>query len=383
VTRLRLAEPRDAPQLAEIYGPIVASTPISFEVVPPSAQEMERRIAASLSYAPWLVAVEGERVLGYAYACRHRDRAAYRFCVDVSVYVREGCRRAGLARALYASLFALLRLQGFLAAHAGIALPNPASVGLHEALGFRPVGLYPRVGFKLGAWHDVGWWQLELAERSGEPAEPLAMEELRRSPDFGRALATAAASASGPAVPTPAPPSAAPTMRIRRLEALDDPGLLRGLADLLCDAVQGGASVSFLWPLSPERALGYWREVAAGVDRGERALLLAEDAAGAVVGAVQLVVAQPENQPHRADLCKMLVHSRARRRGLGAALMRAAEELGRALGKRLLVLDTAAGSDAERLYQRLGWQPAGRIPDYALLPHGLPCATSILFKRLG
>ncbi len=185
---IRIAGPADAPQIAGIYAPIVAGSAISFEVEPPSPAEIGRRIAAVLELAPWLVWEEGGQLAGYAYASRHRERAAYRWCVDVRVYVREGRRRGGLGRALYRSLFALLRLQGFHAAHAGITLPNPASVGLHESLGFVPVGVYRKVGFKGGAWHDVGWWQLELRERRGPPAPLLPMDELQRHPGFEAAL---------------------------------------------------------------------------------------------------------------------------------------------------------------------------------------------------
>jgi L-amino acid N-acyltransferase YncA len=186
---IRMAEPGDARGVAEIYGPIVAATPISFETEVPTEQEMTARIASTLAFAPWLVCVDGERVTGYAYASRHRERAAYRWCVDVSVYIRDAHRRSGVGRGLYGALFALLRLQGFYAAHAGITLPNDASVRLHESAGFRPVGVYPRVGFKLGAWHDVGWWQLPLRERTGEPGPIATVEALRRSPGFGEALA--------------------------------------------------------------------------------------------------------------------------------------------------------------------------------------------------
>lgn len=186
---IRMAQPADARGVAEIYAPVVAGTPISFETEVPTAREMERRIASVLTFAPWLVCADGERVLGYAYASRHRERAAYRWCVDVSVYVRDGCRRSGMGRALYTSLFELLRLQGFYAAHAGATLPNAASVGLHESLGFRPVGVYPRVGFKMGAWHDVGWWQLELRERSGEPGPTSSVEALQRSAGWDEAIA--------------------------------------------------------------------------------------------------------------------------------------------------------------------------------------------------
>jgi phosphinothricin acetyltransferase len=189
VSTIRLATPADAPAIAEIYAPIVKETPISFEVEPPAAREMERRLRAVLEFAPWLVCEEEGAVAGYAYAGRHHERGAYRWSVDLSVYVREGRRRSGVGAALYRALLALLRLQGFRAAHAGITLPNAASVGFHERFGFKPVGTFPRVGFKAGAWWDVGYWQLELGERVGAPAEPMEMDALRRAPGFEAALA--------------------------------------------------------------------------------------------------------------------------------------------------------------------------------------------------
>jgi phosphinothricin acetyltransferase len=189
-TMIRLAEAGDAEAVAEIYRPSVAARAISFEMVPPTAAEMERRIAQTLEVAPWLVYQEpGGKVAGYAYASKHRERAAYQWSVDVSAYVGEAHRRRGIGRALYTSLVALLRLQGFYAAHAGITLPNAASVGLHEALGFRLIGVYPAVGYKLGAWHDVGWWQLALRDRSGEPAPPRSPLEAQRDPGWNAALA--------------------------------------------------------------------------------------------------------------------------------------------------------------------------------------------------
>ena len=155
-----------------------------------------------------------------------------------------------------------------------------------------------------------------------------------------------------------------PAWSPRRLHALDD-AQIDELADVLIDCVQGGASVSFMHPLTRDRAVAFWRRVAQGVAARERALLVAEDAEG-LCGTVQLVFDLPENQPHRADLAKMLVHRRARRQGLGEALMRAAEATARECGKTLLVLDTASG-EAERLYERLGWERVGVIPGYALL----------------
>ena len=166
---------------------------------------------------------------------------------------------------------------------------------------------------------------------------------------------------------------------IQRLSFCTDDHL-RGLAELLIDCVEGGASVSFMHPLSLATALDFWRGVTDTAALGARALLVAEDGDG-VIGTVQLILDQPENQPHRADLSKMLVHRRARRRGVGAALLRAAEEVARECGKWLLVLDTAS-HDAERLYARLGWQRCGVIPSYALLPHGGLCDTTVFYRSL-
>lgn len=170
-----------------------------------------------------------------------------------------------------------------------------------------------------------------------------------------------------------------PAWTLQRLHKVDD-AQIEGLVDVLIDCVKGGASVSFMWPLTRERARAFWQRVARGVAAGERILVIAEDAEG-VCGTVQLILDQPENQPHRADLAKMLVHRRARRRGLGAALMRAAEAAARDCGKTLLVLDTAS-DDAERLYEREGWVRVGVIPGYALLPHGGPCPTTYFYRNL-
>jgi GNAT superfamily N-acetyltransferase len=170
------------------------------------------------------------------------------------------------------------------------------------------------------------------------------------------------------------------TWSLRRLHALDE-AQIDELAGVLIDCVEGGASVSFMHPLPRDRAVAFWRRVAQGVGAGERALLIAEDARG-VCGTVQLILDQPENQPHRADLAKMLVHRRARRQGLGAALMHAAEATARECGKTLLVLDTAS-DDAERLYERSGWTRVGVIPGYALLPKGGLCATKVFYRNLG
>jgi GNAT superfamily N-acetyltransferase len=170
------------------------------------------------------------------------------------------------------------------------------------------------------------------------------------------------------------------TKRVQRLQSLCDDHLAQ-LSALLCDCVDGGASVGFMQPLANAEAMAFWQKVGRGVAAQERALLVASDDAG-IVGTVQLVLDQPDNQTHRADLCKMLVHRRARRRGLGETLMKAAEQLARKCNKELLVLDTATGSDAQRLYARLGWTQVGVIPGYARWPEGGLCGTTIFYKHL-
>ena len=167
---------------------------------------------------------------------------------------------------------------------------------------------------------------------------------------------------------------------VRRLRTVVD-AHIEQLADVLIDCVEGGASVSFMHPLSRERAVAFWRNVGQGVGAGERALLVAEDGDG-LCGTVQLLLEQPENHPHRADVAKMLVHRRARRKGLCAALMQAAEDTARECGKTLLVLDAVTGGDAERLYARLGWQRVGEIPRYALMPNGEPCSTTVFYRNV-
>ena len=168
--------------------------------------------------------------------------------------------------------------------------------------------------------------------------------------------------------------------RVARLRSFDA-RTLAGLAEVLIDCVEGGASVSFMLPLSREKAGAYWRGVAESAARGERVVLVAVDGPGNVVGTVQLILDLPENQPHRGELAKMLVHRRARRAGVGAALLAAAEACAREQGRTLLVLDTAS-AEAARLYERQGWQRVGDIPGYALFPDGRPCATTFYFKAL-
>lgn len=177
MSRIRLARTDDAPGICSIYAPIVRDTVISFEVDVPDVVEITSRIEATLEEWPWLVCegpeTEGQGALdGYAYASAHRTRAAYRWSVDVSVYVAESARRKGVGRRLYAAIFEILSRQGYRNAYAGITLPNDGSVGLHESLGFEPVGVYREVGFKFDAWRDVGWWVLGLPGAS-EAATPV------------------------------------------------------------------------------------------------------------------------------------------------------------------------------------------------------------------
>jgi phosphinothricin acetyltransferase len=181
---LRPAERRDAEHITSIYAPIVRDTAISFEVDPPSSDMIANRVEATQQRYPWLVAIREETVLGYAYASEHRQRAAYRWSVDVTAYVAQIARRQGVGRKLYLALIAVLRAQGFRSAFAGITLPNQASVGLHEAVGFAQLCVYKDVGFKLGAWRDVGWWSLALSKSAEPPIEPIDFETFRQGPAF-------------------------------------------------------------------------------------------------------------------------------------------------------------------------------------------------------
>lgn len=172
-TTIRLATAQDAAQVLAIYAPIVRATVISFELDPPTVDEMGQRITGTLARLPWLVCEQRGEILGYAYANPQRAGAAYQWTVEVSVYVHIQHQRAGIGRAVYTALFQILALQGFCHAYAGIALPNPASVGVHAALGFQPVGVYRQSGYKLGAWHDVGWWYLALRPATSAPQPPV------------------------------------------------------------------------------------------------------------------------------------------------------------------------------------------------------------------
>ena len=186
--KIRFAEARDAAAIQAIYAPFCESSAVSFETRPPSVEEVATRIEKVSPQYPWLVGEIDSQVAGYVYACQHRERAAYRWAVDVAVYVNAAHRRRGVGRGLYTSLLALLRHQGYVKAYAGITLPNPGSVGMHEAVGFVPVAIYRKVGYKLGQWQDVGWWQLDLLPETANPPEPAPIRVLLGTPAVAKAL---------------------------------------------------------------------------------------------------------------------------------------------------------------------------------------------------
>jgi phosphinothricin acetyltransferase len=171
--KIRVAMPVDGETVAAIYAPIVQDTAISFETVAPSAEAMAGRISRTLTTHPWLVAERDGQVIGFAYAGLHRERAAYRWSADATVYVGAQARGGGVGRALYTPLFRILRAQNYRSVYAAVVLPNEASIGLHEAMGFTPLGVYRNVGFKHGQWRDIGYWQLDLSGTSDAPQEPV------------------------------------------------------------------------------------------------------------------------------------------------------------------------------------------------------------------
>ena len=176
--QLRIASEGDCVAFAEIYAPIVERTHISFELVPPTAEEMARRMFVALESYVWLVAEEAGRISGYAYASKYRDKPAYLWSTETTIYVRDAFRGKGIGRLLYAALLRILAAQNYRRAFAGIALPNQGSIALHEAVGFRPIGTNPEAGFKFGRWHDLGWWSVQLNDREGEPAPPVPLKDL-------------------------------------------------------------------------------------------------------------------------------------------------------------------------------------------------------------
>jgi L-amino acid N-acyltransferase YncA len=186
---IRLASVHDAAAIGAIYGPFCEETAVSFETVAPTSEEIAERINRTTTWFPWLVLDHDSVIAGYAYASRHRDRTAYQWAVDVTVYVSDGYRRRGVGRALYTTLFVLLRELGYFNAYAGIALPNPGSVALHEVLGFTRIGVYRGVGYKLGRWRDVAWYELGLQPRRSDPHAPRSVREIVNGVQWHEAIA--------------------------------------------------------------------------------------------------------------------------------------------------------------------------------------------------
>jgi phosphinothricin acetyltransferase len=189
---IRFAEPDDAAGIVAIYGPYCDGSVVSFELAAPTIEQMRERIERIMKQFPWLVCeIDGE-VAGYVYACPHRERAAYRWAVDVAVYIAPQHQRRRVGQALYAVLFQILREQGYFKAYAGVTLPNAGSVGLHEAVGFRPLAIYRGVGHKFGKWLDVGWWELDLQQQSEKPGEPVPFYSVKPSDSLKQAMRAAA-----------------------------------------------------------------------------------------------------------------------------------------------------------------------------------------------
>jgi L-amino acid N-acyltransferase YncA len=187
-TRIRMATAKDASSVLEIYGPFCEDSPVSFETRRPTVEEIELRIREVCEIYPWLVYENGNEVVGYTYASPHHERAAYRWSVDIAIYISETHRGRGVGTALYGALFQILRIQGFVNAYAGITLPNPASLRLHESFGFQLVGVYRKVGYKCGLWHDVAWWALALQPGANPPEEPIHLEDALKRANLRKAI---------------------------------------------------------------------------------------------------------------------------------------------------------------------------------------------------
>ncbi len=188
-TQIRLATPDDAAQIQAIYAPFCAEESlVSFEIVPPTVAEMAGRMTRIAAAYPWLVCDHAGEILGYAYASQHAERAGYRWSVSTAIYIKAGRRGSGVGRALYTTLLDILKLQGFASAYAGTTLPNPASIGLHQAMGYQAVGVYRDVGYLDGQWLDTAWWQVSLRGRMTDPRPPLDVASVLDTPDWHAAI---------------------------------------------------------------------------------------------------------------------------------------------------------------------------------------------------
>jgi len=188
--QIRLVSPSDAPQIRDIYAPIVRETPISFEYSVPEIDEIEARITKTLQQYPWLVCEIDGQIAGYTYGSSFRSRTAYQWTTEVTAYIHSSFHRHGIGRGLYTSLFAILQKQGYFNAVSVIAMPNDASIGLHESMGFEKIGIFKNMGYKLEGWHDTGWWQLELCPMPINPQPPISINELAKHQNFPDLLET-------------------------------------------------------------------------------------------------------------------------------------------------------------------------------------------------
>ena len=366
---IRLARPDDAAAVAAIYRPAVVDRATSFEIDPPDAEEMARRIESCLARRPWLVAEEDGAVVGYAYASPHRARPAYQWSVDVSAYVADATHRRGVGRSLYEALFRILTLQGFRNAYAGITMPNEASEGFHRALGFTPVGIYRSVGYKLGRWHDVLWLERALTPRDATPPIPtIDLALLARSPLLDAAIAD---------TPTPyfrlATESDIPA--VRRLIDVS----VRGLSEPLYSRQQVDSALRYL--LGPDSQLiadgTYYLaeaggEVIASGGWSRRQTLHGGDQFKH--GDDSLV--DPSREPAR--LRAFFVDPRWARRGIGGLMFHICSTAARAAG--FHELELTATLPGERLYTTLGFTVVER--GAVTMPDGVALETALMRRSL-
>jgi len=358
---IRLAQPIDGAAVADIYRPAVVDRATSFELEPPDAIEMSRRITSCLERLPWLVATDGERVLGYAYASLHRSRPAYQWSVEVSAYVETTSQRRGMGRSLYETLFRVLVLQGYHNAYAGITLPNDASERLHRGVGFTLVGVFRGVGFKLGAWHDVAWLERRLTPRDDTvPAATIPLDLLAGSPLLGAAL------------------GGAPTPRFRLATAADVPairalidGSVRGLSEPFYSGQQIESALRYLFGADSQIIADgtYYvadvdgQVIAAGGWSRRQTLHGGDQFKGA-----EDPLLDPRTQPAR--IRAFFVDPRWSRRGIGRLLFHVCATAARAAGFRELEL--TATLPGEPLYTTLGFEVVERgavgMPDGVELP---------------
>ena len=366
---IRLAAPTDAAAIAEIYRPAVTDRATSFEIDPPDAEAMAKRIESCLARLPWLVAEENGVVVGYAYASPHRARPAYQWSVDVSAYVSDAAHRRGVGRSLYEALFRILTLQGFRNAYAGITMPNEASEGFHRALGFTPVGIYRGVGFKLGRWHDVLWLERALAPRDETPPIPtIDLALLARSPLLDAAIA-------GRPTPHFRLATDADIPAIRRLIDMS----VRGLSEPLYSRQQVDSALRYL--LGPDSQLiadGTYYLAEAG---GEVIASGGWSRRQTLHGGDQFKhgddpLVDPSREPAR--LRAFFVDPRWARRGIGGLMFHICSTAARAAGFRDLEL--TATLPGERLYATLGFAVVER--GAVTMPDGVALETALMRRSL-